>query len=57
MSDQCAGLLFLVGSMLLAAIRGFADCEISAFSNWLLRRRDQFSCPLFTPLDVLHRRP
>lgn len=54
---RCADLLFVGGSMLLAALRGYAGCEISALSNWLLRRHDQLFCPLFTPLDVLDRRP
>jgi hypothetical protein len=40
-------------SMLLAAIRGYAGCEVLAVSNWLLRRDDQVGCVVFTPVDNL----
>jgi hypothetical protein len=42
--------------MLLAAIRGYAGCEVLAVSNWLLRRDDQVGCVIFTPIDVVERR-
>lgn len=47
-----AALLFYGTSMLLAAYRGFADCEVFAFSNWLWGRDDRIGCPLFAPIDV-----
>lgn len=51
-----AALLFFGGSMLLAAIRGYAGCEVLAISNWLLRRDDQAGCILFDPIDRVERR-
>jgi hypothetical protein len=52
-----AVLIFYAASMLLAAIRGDAGCEVLAVSNWLLRRDDQVGCVLFTPIDHLERGP
>ena len=43
--------LFLGVSLLLAAARGYAGCEVTAISNWLLRRDDQVGCVVFSPLD------
>jgi hypothetical protein len=37
--------------MLLAAVRGYAGCEVLAVSNWLLGRDDQIGCLLFWPVD------
>jgi hypothetical protein len=37
--------------MLLAAVRGYASCEVLAVSNRLLRRDDQIGCALFWPID------
>ena len=51
-----AALLFYGASMLLAALRGYAGCEVLAVSNWLLRRDDQVGCALFWPIDQLKRR-
>jgi hypothetical protein len=51
-----AALLFYGTSMLLAALRGYAGCEVLAVSNWLLRRDDQVGCLLFWPIDHLERR-
>lgn len=51
-----ATLLFYGISMLLAARRGYAGCEVLALSNWLLHRDDQVGCVLFSPLDALERR-
>jgi hypothetical protein len=48
-----AVLIFYGASMLLAATRGYAGCEVLAVSNWLLRRDDQVSCVLFFPIDHL----
>ena len=52
-----AALIFYGASMLLAAARGYAGCEVLAVSNWLLRRDDQVGCVLFAPVDALERRP
>ena len=46
-----AALLFYGASMLLAAVRGYAGCEILAISNTALRRNDQIGCLLFGPID------
>lgn len=48
---------FYGASMLLAAARGYAGCEVLAVSNWLLRRDDQFGCMLLSPIDHLEARP
>lgn len=48
-----AALYFYGASMLLAAGRGYAGCEVLAISNWLLRRDDQVGCVLFGPVDAL----
>lgn len=50
-----AALLFYGSSMLLAALRGYAGCEVLAVSNWLLGRNDQVGCVLFLPVDHLER--
>lgn len=47
---------FYGASMLLAAVRGYAGCEVLAVSNWLLRRDDQFGCMLLSPIDHLEGR-
>ena len=49
-------LIFVGLSMVLAALRSYAGCEMLAFSNWLLHRRDQLACAVFTPIDSLERR-
>lgn len=51
-----AALLFYGGSMLLAALRGYAGCEVLAVSNWLLGRDDQIGCLAFWPIDHAERR-
>jgi hypothetical protein len=51
-----ATLIFVGGSLLLAALRGDAGCEFLALSNWLLRRSDQMACAIFTPIDSLEQR-
>jgi hypothetical protein len=43
--------------MILAALRGRAGCEVTAISNWVLRRDDQVGCPVFTPIDSIEHRP
>lgn len=51
-----AALLFFGSSMLLAAGRGYAGCEVLSVSNWLLRRDDQLGCILFDSVDRLEAR-
>jgi hypothetical protein len=51
-----AAVVFYGASMLLAAVRGYAGCEVLAVSNWLLGRDDQVGCLVFSPLDHLDRR-
>jgi len=51
-----AALVFYGASMLLAALRGYAGCEVLAISNWLLRRDDQVGCLVLSPIDQLERR-
>ena len=50
-----AALVFYGASMLLAAARGYAGCEVLAVSNWLLRRDDQIGCLFLSPVDQLER--
>ncbi len=49
--------VFYGASMLLAAWRGKAGCEVTTISNWILGRDDQVGCPIFTPIDSIARRP
>lgn len=51
-----AALIFYGISMVLAAIRGYAGCEVLAVSNWLLHRDDQVGCIVFAPVDSLEHR-
>jgi hypothetical protein len=44
--------VWIGASMLLAAIRGYAGCELLAFPNALTGRRDRLGCILFTPIDA-----
>ena len=48
--------VFYGASLLLAAARGYAGCEVLAFSNFLLRRNDQVGCVVFSPLDQVEAR-
>lgn len=48
-------LIFYGASMLLAAVRGYAGCEVMAISNWLLGREDQVGCVIFSPIDFVER--
>jgi hypothetical protein len=50
-----AALIFYGASMLLAAARGYRDCEVLAVPYWRLRRDDQIGCPLFAPIDHAER--
>jgi hypothetical protein len=51
-----AALIFYGASLLLAAARGYAGCEVLAVPNWLLHRDDQVGCIVFTPVDAAERR-
>ncbi len=51
-----AAWLFYGVSMLIAALRGYAGCEVLAISNWLLRRDDQVGCVVFSPIDSAEAR-
>src|SRR5260370_26002098 len=51
-----AAFVFYGASMLLAAIRAYAGCEVLARSNWLLHRDDQIGCLVLSPLDQLEQR-
>ncbi len=50
-----AALVFYGGSMLLAAVRGYAGCEVLAIGNWILRRDDQVGCVVFSPIDEVEK--
>ncbi len=45
--------VFAGTSLLLAAARGYAGCEVLAISDWLLRRDDQVGCVVFSPIDEI----
>lgn len=49
-------LIFYGVSMLLSAAKGYAGCEITAISNWILGRDDQVGCVIFTPIDIVEAR-
>lgn len=51
-----AALVFYGSSMVLAALRGYAGCEVLAVSNSLLDRGDQIGCMVFAPIHVVERR-
>ncbi len=51
-----AALVFYGASMLLAALRGYSGCEVTAISNWILGRVDQVGCLVLSPVDDLERR-
>ncbi len=51
-----AALVFDGASMLLAALRGYSGCEMTAISNWILGRDDQVGCLVLSPVDDLERR-
>ncbi len=51
-----AALIFYGASMLLAALRGYSGCEVTAISNWILGRDDQIGCLVLSPVDDLERR-
>lgn len=50
-----AALLFYGASLVVAGARGYAGCEVTALTNWLLRRDDQVGCVVLGPIDALER--
>lgn len=46
-------MIFYGTAMLLAAARGYAGCEVLAFSNAVLGRDDQVGCPVYSPIDAI----
>ncbi len=51
-----AAFIFFGSSLLLAAMRGYAGCEVLAITNWVLRRDDQVGCVVFSPVDAVETR-
>lgn len=43
-------------SMLVAAWRGYAGCEVLAIPNAITGRSDRIGCVLYTPIDVAEAR-
>lgn len=43
--------VWLGGSMLLAAARGYGGCEVLAIPNLITGRDDQIGCMIYTPID------
>jgi hypothetical protein len=43
--------LWLGASLLVAAARGYAGCEVLAFPNLIRGRREQIGCMLYGPID------
>jgi hypothetical protein len=50
-----AAFVFYGASMLVAALRGYAGCEVLAASNWILGRDDQVGCLVLSPIDGAER--
>ena len=51
-----AAFVFYGASLLIAALRGYAGCEVLAISNWVLGRDDQVGCVVFSPIDAMEER-
>jgi hypothetical protein len=49
--------IFYGTSMLAAAARGYAGCELLALANIVSRRNDEIACPVFAPIDALDAGP
>ena len=47
---------YLGFSLLVAAARGYAGCEVMAISNWVTGRNDQVGCVIFSPLDAIEKK-
>ncbi len=54
--DAPAIWLFFGVSMLVAALRGHAGCEVVALPNVLFGREDRVACVLYGPLDAVEAR-
>jgi hypothetical protein len=54
--DEVAIWSFFGASMLVAAVRGYAGCEVLATPNAITGRRDRIGCVLFTPIDTAEAR-
>jgi hypothetical protein len=54
--DGVAVWSFFGVSMLVAALRGYAGCEVLAIPNAITGRRDQIGCVLYTPIDAAEAR-
>ncbi|MGH2874297.1 MAG: hypothetical protein ACRDL5_17790 [Solirubrobacteraceae bacterium] len=48
--------VWLGASMLLAAVCGYAGCEVLASWNLLTGRNDQIGCLIYSPIDAFERR-
>jgi hypothetical protein len=55
-ADEPAVWLWVGASLLLAAARGDAGCEVLAVANLLVGRRESVGCIVFTPIDVAEGR-
>ena len=55
-ADEPAVWLWIGASLLLAAARGDAGCEVLAVANLLTGRRESVGCILFTPIDAAETR-
>ena len=47
---------YLGFSLLVAAFRGYAGCEVMAISNWVTGRNDQVGCVIFSPIDAIEKK-
>jgi len=47
---------YLGVSLLVAAIRGYAGCEVLAISNWVTGRDDQVGCIVLSPIDAIAKK-
>jgi hypothetical protein len=47
---------WLGASLIVAALRGDAGCEVLALPNALTGRRDGIACPVYTPIDAAEHR-
>ena len=52
-----AAALFYGPTLLVAALRGQPDCEVTVLPNLILGRSDQIGCPALTPVDAIEARP
>lgn len=51
--DGTAIWIFLGGSMLLAAAKGYSTCEVTTFAEAVTGRRYRMPCVLYRPIDAL----